>query len=324
MADRPLDHRGLVALLVVRRLAALGQDRFDALARLADHVADLLHLLRVRRVGPHGVAERARQLAGLAAHRAHLLAEMLALQPGPPARVVGPFLTLLDKGIPGVAQAVGALAVDGRGRHQPLILQHLQCRVDGSGAGAIQTTGASLQLFDHVVAVARPLAQQVKQHIFHIAAVEMASMWFFESGESPPKTRHCTLLVLVRFMVLTEPVTPAQGRLHSPAAKATEAPRATPPPPCTEALRGVFEGGTSHGSGQEVLPGFATPERAERPERAKQPEEAAKRITCRWPVPARPPSVGAHSRPPSMCCDSSRYIAIRRYHDNPQAHVVKV
>src|SRR5919206_1049097 len=217
---------------------------------------------------------------------------MLALQPGPPARVVGPFLALLDKGIPGVAQAVGALAVNGRGRHQPLILQHLQRRVDGAGAGAIQTTGALLKLFDHVVAVARPLAQQVKQHIFHITAVEMAAMWFFESGESPPKTRHCTLLVLVLFTVLTDLVTPAQGRLHSPAAKATEAPRATPPPPCSEALRGVFEGSTSHGSGQKVLPRFATPERAERPKGAKQPEEAAKHITCSWPIPVGPPSVG--------------------------------
>src|ERR687886_1539567 len=264
MADYSLHDRGLVALLVARRLAALGQDCFDALARLADHVADLLHLLRVERIGPHGVAERARQLAGLAAHRAQLLAEMLALHPGPPARVVGPFLPLLDKGIPGVSQAVGALAVDGRGRHQPLILQHLQRWVDGAGAGAIQTTGALLQLFDHVVAVARPLAQQVKQHIFHIAAVEMAAMWFFESGESPPKTRHCTLLVLVLCTVLTDLVTPAPGRLHSPAAKVTEAPRATPPPPCTKVLHGVFEGGTSHGRGKEVLPAFATPERTER------------------------------------------------------------
>src|SRR5919202_1792809 len=298
MANHSLHDCGLVALLVARRLTALGQDCFDALARLADHVADLLHLLRVRRIGPHGVAERARQLAGLAAHRAQLLAEMLALQPGPPARVVGPFLTLLDKGIPGIGQPVRALAVDGRGRHQPLILQHLQRRVHGARAGAIQTAGALLQLFDHVVAMARPLPQQVKQHIFHIATVEMAAMWFFESRESPPKTRHCILLFLVLFTVLTDLVTPAPGRLHSPAAKVTEAPRATPPPSCSEALRGVFEGGTSHGSGQEVLPGFATPERAERPKGAKQPEEVAKRITCRWPVPVGPPSVGAHSRPP--------------------------
>src|SRR2546423_12795007 len=318
MADGSLHDRGLVAVLVVRRRAALGQDRFDALARLADHVADLLHLVRVGRIGPHGVAQRARQLAGLAAHRAHLLAEMLALQPGPPARVVGPFLALLDKGIPGVGQPVGALAVDRRGRHQPLILQHLQRRVDRAGAGAIQTTGALLKLFDHVVAVARSLAQQVKQHILHIAAVELAAMWFFKSGESPPKTRHCTLLVLIRFThtvlavlltirftVLAVLVTPARGRGPSPAAKVMEAPRVTPPPPCTEALDGALEGGARHGSGYEVLPGFAAPERAEgpeRPKRAKQPEEAAKRRTFNWPVPAAcvavPPSVGEHSRPP--------------------------
>jgi hypothetical protein len=161
--------------------------------------------------------------------------------------------------------------------------------------------------------VARPLAQQVKQHIFDIAAVElfaMWSLWSFKTGESPPKTRHCTLLFLIhftiRFTVCTKLVAPTPCNVRSPAAKVTEAPRATPsratpPPPATDALHGAFDDGARHGSGQEIFPGFAALERAERPERpkrSKQPEEAAKRITCRRPVPvacvAAPPSVGEH------------------------------
>jgi hypothetical protein len=129
----------------------------------------------------------------------------------------------------------------------------------------------------------------------------MFALWSFKTGESPPKTRHCTLLFLIRFTVRPELVTPTPCAVRSPAAKVTEAPRATPPPPATDALHGAFDDGARHGSGQEIFPGFAALERAERPERpkwSKQPEEAAKRITCRWPGPAArvaaPPSVGEH------------------------------
>ena len=75
----------------------------------------------------------------------------------------------------GVAEPVDALAVDGLGSRQALVLELLERRVDGSGAGAVEAAGARLELAHQLVAVLRAVGEQREQCEAQLAGTEEAA-----------------------------------------------------------------------------------------------------------------------------------------------------
>ena len=65
--------------------------------------------------------------------------------------------------LPGLGQRELLAPAFTGGLDQALVLEQLQRRVDGAGARAPRTTGALVELLDHLVAVHRPLGEQREQ-----------------------------------------------------------------------------------------------------------------------------------------------------------------
>src|SRR5215213_166362 len=135
-------------------LALLGENRVDLAAALVEQLADLFLLALVG--GVEDLADRVVQLA----HRV-LEVDRLGVRVGAdgvPGGLLTGLLALL--GGAGLGEGEAALPVALLTADQPLVLEHLQGGVDRAGAGGPGPAGSLLELFDHLVAVHRPLGEQ--------------------------------------------------------------------------------------------------------------------------------------------------------------------
>src|SRR5215218_261324 len=173
MTQRPLT----AFPLLLRRVA--GEDPVERAAGVGEHLLGLRLLrlgARVRQLEERhaDLAHRAHQLPGALAHVAldgvPRGAELVAVR--------------LDVGAALVGQRVRPAALSRLGADEPLVLELLQRRVDGTGARPPDAVGALFDLLHQLVAVARLLAEQHQQRRADVAAAGARAARRAEAGEA--------------------------------------------------------------------------------------------------------------------------------------------
>src|SRR5262249_31131435 len=145
------------------------EDLVEPLARVGQDLHDLLQLLLGPRLADllDGAEDLEPEAAKLDRRGARAAGDLLpGCRLGRPALGLGPAL---------VGQRVAVAALGLLGRDEPLVLEHLQRRIDGAGARLPDAAGALADLLDDLVPVHRSLRQQGEDRGPHVAAPRAAA-----------------------------------------------------------------------------------------------------------------------------------------------------
>src|SRR6266542_4471991 len=152
--------------------AALAYEAFDLGLRPAQD----LHQALARRVvarPPSRAVHRLDEPPRGAVHVGHPAAERAVHGIADPLEDLVHHVAMLVQELPaGIGDFVHLLAFDVLRRHQPLVLEVLQRRIDGAGRRGVAAVQLLLQFLHHFVAVARLVLEQFENHVLHVTRCE--------------------------------------------------------------------------------------------------------------------------------------------------------
>src|SRR5581483_10334095 len=167
---------GALHAAMVRRRGAVAKDGLQLFPRPGDDLSHGAQLLRAAHQAPAFLAQQRHHLAHLA-HGLLQLGAALTAHPvsNPSGDVVHHVAALLQHSPALVRHGVDLASVALLRRYRAHVLEQLQHRIDGAGAGGVETRRALLQLADDVIAVAGLVLQRIEDEVLEVAAAEHAS-----------------------------------------------------------------------------------------------------------------------------------------------------